>query len=264
MADKKFSELSAASTLAGTEIVAITQSSSSVRTTATAIGNTASTVQLSNTGLTVLDTDASHALTIKPGSNLTAARILTVTTGDAARTLTLTGDVTLPATLPTSTTDNTLPRFDSTAGSMQTSGITVDDSDNVTGVVALTTTGAVASSSSVKSTGATAGVGYATGAGGTVTQITTRTTGVTLNKACGAITLVSAAGSATPATFTVTNSAVAATDVIILNQKSGTDLYELHVTAVAAGSFNITFFTTGGTTTETPVINFAVIKGVAA
>jgi hypothetical protein len=115
----------------------------------------------------------------------------------------------------------------------------------------------------VVSTG-TAGVGYATGAGGAVTQGTSRTTGVTLNKTTGAITLYSAAGSATAATFTVTNSTVAATDVIILNQKSGTDLYDLMVTAVAAGSFNITFRTTGGSTTETPVFNFAVIKGVAA
>jgi hypothetical protein len=121
----------------------------------------------------------------------------------------------------------------------------------------LTTTGAIASTG-------TAGVGYATGAGGTVTQATNRTTGVTLNKTAGAITLFSAAGSATAATFTVTNSTVAATDLIILNQKSGTDLYDLMVTAVAAGSFNITFRTTGGTTTETPVFNFAVIKAVAA
>jgi hypothetical protein len=115
----------------------------------------------------------------------------------------------------------------------------------------------------IASTG-TAGVGYATGAGGVVTQGTSRTTGVTLNKTTGAITLFSAAGSATAATFTVTNSTVAATDVIILNQKSGTDLYDLMVTAVAAGSFNVTFRTTSGTTTETPVFNFAVIKAVAA
>jgi hypothetical protein len=121
----------------------------------------------------------------------------------------------------------------------------------------LTATGVVASTG-------TAGVGYATGAGGAVTQATSRTTGVTLDKTTGAITLFSAAGSATAATFTVTNSTVAATDVIILNQKSGTDLYDLMVTAVAAGSFNISFRTTGGTTTEQPVFNFAVIKGVAA
>lgn len=109
-------------------------------------------------------------------------------------------------------------------------------------------------------------IGYATGggAGGTVTQATSRTTGVTLNKPTGAITLFSAAGTTTATTFTVTNNTVLATSVILLNQKSGTDLYDLMVTAVAAGSFNITFLTTGGTTTETPVFNFAVISGSVA
>ena len=138
-----------------------------------------------------------------------------------------------------------------------------------TGMVLTTPVIGAATGTSLNATGAivstgTAGVGYATGAGGTITQATSRTTGVTLNKTTGAITLFSAAGSATAATFTVTNSTVEATDVIILNQKSGTDLYDLMVTAVAAGSFNITFRTTGGTTTETPVFNFAVIKAVAA
>jgi hypothetical protein len=109
-----------------------------------------------------------------------------------------------------------------------------------------------------------AGLGYGTGSGGAVTQATSRTTGVTLNKTNGAITLVSAAGTATWQSFTVTNSTVAATDVVILSQKSGTDLYMLEVTAVAAGSFRISFATTGGTTTEQPVFNFAVIKAVAA
>ena len=106
-------------------------------------------------------------------------------------------------------------------------------------------------------------IGYAAGAGAAVTQITNRTTGVTINTACGAITLVSAAGSTSWQSFTVTNSVVAATDTVIVNQKSGTDLYRIHVTAVAAGSFKITFATTGGTTTEQPVFNFAVIKAVA-
>jgi hypothetical protein len=125
-------------------------------------------------------------------------------------------------------------------------------------------TRAIAGALGITSSGPTAGIGYATGAGGAVTQITSRTTGVTVNTVSGAITLVSAAGSTTPATFTVTNSAVAATDVVVLSQKSGTDLYDLSVSAVGAGSFNITFNTKSGTTTETPVINFAVIKAVAA
>ena len=133
----------------------------------------------------------------------------------------------------------------------------------VTPVIGAATGTSLAVTGAVTSSG-TAGVGYATGAGGAVTQITSRTTGVTLDKTSGAITLFSAAGSITPASFTVTNTTVAATDVVILSQKSGTDLYALLVTAVSAGSFKITFFTTGGTTTETPVFNFAVIKAVAA
>lgn len=124
--------------------------------------------------------------------------------------------------------------------------------------------GALLSDGAIRSIGATAGIGYATGAGGTVTQVTSRTTGVTINKVCGNITLVSAAGSASWQSFTVTNSAVAATDTVRVCQKSGTDKYMIHVTAVGAGSFEVTFATTGGTTTEQPVFNFIVIKGVAA
>ena len=108
------------------------------------------------------------------------------------------------------------------------------------------------------------GLGYGTGSGGTVTQVTSRTTGVTLNKTNGAITLVSAAGLATFQSFTVTNSTVAATDVVHVTQKSGTDLYQIFVTATAAGSFRITFATTGGVTVEQPVFNFAIIKAVTA
>ena len=109
------------------------------------------------------------------------------------------------------------------------------------------------------------GIGYVTGEGGVVTQLTSKATAVTLNKPCGQITLSAlslAAG--TIVSFTLTNSAIAATDKPEVCQKSGTDLYEIHVTAVAAGSCQITFRTTGGTTTEQPVFDFAVIKGVAA
>lgn len=128
----------------------------------------------------------------------------------------------------------------------------------------LAVTGAVSATTSILSSGATSGIGYKIGAGGTVTQITSRTTGVTLNTVSGAITLVSAAGTTTWQSFTVTNSAVAATDTIDINQRSGTDLYRIHVTAVAAGSFRVSFATSGGTTTEQPVFNFNVIKGVAS
>lgn len=110
----------------------------------------------------------------------------------------------------------------------------------------------------------TTGLGYATGTGGIVTQLTNRTTGVTINKLTGAITLVNAAGTTTWQSFTVTNNTVAATDVIIINQKSGTNKYRAIITNVAAGSFQITFASTSGTVVDAPVFNFAVIKGVTS
>ncbi len=55
----------------------------------------AATLTVPNTGLHLLDTNASHDLIIKPGSDITADRTLTLTTGDANRTLTLSGDATL-------------------------------------------------------------------------------------------------------------------------------------------------------------------------
>lgn len=74
---------------------------SSARTNLGAAASGANTditsVLLSNTGLTVYDTDASHKLSIVPGSNLTANRTFTVTTGDADRTLSMSGDITAPA-----------------------------------------------------------------------------------------------------------------------------------------------------------------------
>lgn len=50
---------------------------------------------LTNTGLHLLDTNASHDLIIAPGSDLTADRTLTLTTGDSARTVTISGNATI-------------------------------------------------------------------------------------------------------------------------------------------------------------------------
>lgn len=141
---------------------------------------------------------------------------------------------------------------------------TSDGSVRLSGGLSVASGKSIVAGAKILSVGATSGIGYATGAGGTVTQATSRTTGVTLNTVTGAITLVSAAGSATWQTFTVTNSAVAATDTVIVDQVSGTDLNMIAVTNIAAGSFKISFATTGGTTTEQPVFRFTVIKSVSA
>lgn len=111
-------------------------------------------------------------------------------------------------------------------------------------------------------------IGYATGAGDTVTQITNRSTGVTINKPCGKIqTDTTSLAAAAEATFTVTNSVVEIGDVVVVSIRSGTAATTIaFVTAVAAGSFDITISNLHASTAETGaiVINFAVIKGVTA
>lgn len=124
----------------------------------------------------------------------------------------------------------------------------------------LSSTAALNINSGLKSAHATSGVGYGPGAGSASTQGTSRATAVTNNTVSGSITLFSTAPAATPTTFTVNNTAVAAGDAPIVVQRSGADKYRIDVTAVAANSFNITFLTTG-TTTEAPVFGFSILKG---
>ena len=73
---------------------------------------------------------------------------------------------------------------------------------------------------------ATAGSLIGPTTGGTVIQSTNKTTGVTLNAASGQITMngASLAGGA-EATFTVTNSEIAATDVVVVNHSSAAVSY---------------------------------------
>ena len=109
--------------------------------------------------------------------------------------------------------------------------------------------------------------GYITGEGGTVTQATSKATAVTLNKKCGQITMNSAAlAAATTVTFVLTNSTIAATDLLVLNHVSGgtAGAYLLNAQA-AAGSVSINVRNvTAGSLSEAIVIGFAVIKAVIA
>jgi len=111
--------------------------------------------------------------------------------------------------------------------------------------------------------------GYNTGTGGTVTQATSKTTGVTLNTVSGQITMNGAQlNRNTGISFTLTNSTIAATDVIVANIASGAtaNAYSLTVDAVAFGScrFHLHNLLSGSDLSEAVVINFIVIKGVAA
>lgn len=71
----------------------------------------------------LIDTDQTHYLNITPGSNLTADRTLTFTTGDASRTLSMSGNITTAADFTTSGANSlTLTTTGSTNVTLPTSG----------------------------------------------------------------------------------------------------------------------------------------------
>lgn len=135
------------------------------------------------------------------------------------------------------------------------------------GSLATTVLGAATATGSFLTSGGS--IGYRTGAGGSVVQATSKSTGVTLNTACGSITMSAAALAANAIVeFTVTNSAVAASDTINLNLKSGATAstsYRYWVSGVAAGSFKVCVENrSAGSLSEALVLNFAIVKAVAA
>jgi len=108
-------------------------------------------------------------------------------------------------------------------------------------------------------------LGYTTGSGGTVTQATSKATGVTLNESTGQITLNAAAlASDTTVSFTLTNTVIEANDILILNHISaGTAGSYLLNAQSAAGSASINVRNiTAASLSEAIVIAFAVIKAV--
>ncbi len=104
--------------------------------------------------------------------------------------------------------------------------------------------------------------------GGTVTQATNKSTGVTLNTESGQITMNDAAlAAAAEVSFTVTNSKVAATDVVVAcHGSAGTaGSYLVNANAIAAGSFAVTVSNvSGGSLSEAIVINFVALKGASS
>jgi hypothetical protein len=102
--------------------------------------------------------------------------------------------------------------------------------------------------------------------GGAVTQGTSKTQGVTLNKGCGVITMNAAALNAgVSVEFVLTNSYIAATDTIVCNMGPGgtASTYLVQCQAVAAGScrFRVTNYSATNRS-EACVVNFSIIKAV--
>ena len=110
-------------------------------------------------------------------------------------------------------------------------------------------------------------LGYSAAAQGTVTQATSKSTGVTLNKSAGRITMNGALLAAnTAVSFTLTNSLISANDAIIVNVSGGgtAAAYTTYISSMTAGSAVVTLRNlTSGDLSEAVVLNFAIIHGAA-
>lgn len=115
---------------------------------------------------------------------------------------------------------------------------------------------------------AAGGPGFVAGEGGAVTQDTDATTGVTLNQPTGQITTVAlTTAAAADEEFTLTDSEIAATDIVVVSTTyTGGGTPAVSIKGVAAGAcvVNITNLHVSAALDAVVVINFAVIKGVAA
>lgn len=221
--------------------MAITLTSSTGTITADVVAEISSGVGVTIDGLLVKDNTVNKVAITAPatGATLTIPDGVTLTGPAASGTA-----ATLAGTETLSNKTLTTPNIGAATGT------------------SLAVTGAVTSSGG--------GIGYATGAGGAVTQLTDATTGVTLNKLSGQITTVAldqAAG--VDFSFTLTNSTIAAGDVVVASVKSygGTadGIPVVSVAATGAGSCVLNVRNTGAVTLDAvAVINFAVIKAVAA
>lgn len=224
-------------------------------------GTAGQTYTFPTTTATIARTDAANTFTgiqtmTSPAqtTSVTTATVSFTAWAGATTLLTIGGTGASASMFAPSTLDATT----SITGAIRTSG-------GISAAKALFVGTNISAAGSIKSTG-TLGIGYAAGSGGTVTQGSSRTTGVTLSKTTGnIITNTTSLAASTAATFTVTNTLVAIDDIIAVSIRSGATNVKtfVNVTAVAAGSFNITIVNSDASTAEVGaiIINFAVIKG---
>jgi len=143
-------------------------------------------------------------------------------------------------------------------------GLFSNDGATITFPTTISVTGGVSSSSP------TAGIGYATGAGGTVTQGSGsgKATAVTLNTVCGTITMDAAnLLAATVVSFTFNNTAIAANDMLLVTHVAAgsAGIYTIYSTGSSANSRSIDVRNNAaGAEAAAIVLRFVVIKAVTA
>ena len=251
-------------------------------------GSISSTVTSTNTASSVSTTTGALVVAggVGIGGNLNVGGVVTatslVTTGAGNGIITGVGSIsTVNLTASGSITATNIYTVGSGVSTIVGLGLISTIASTVTGLLSVTSSTAATSTStgavriaggvgvggSIYSQGmlvttTSTGIGYTTGSGNTTTQITSRTTPVTVNGLSGYVALFSAAGSTTVASFQVNNPSVLINDVVIVTPRAPTaNTYISAANSVTNGSFNISVWASGGVAVEAPIINFAVIKG---
>lgn len=138
---------------------------------------------------------------------------------------------------------------------------------NVSTFTSVSSTGNVISGGNILATDGGA-VGYTTGAGGTVSQSGNKSSGVTLNKLSGEITMQATNLAAdTTVSFTLTNSTIGARDLMVLNIVGGAVTpccYNLDANCTTGSAVVSIRNLTSGTLGEALVLRYAVIRGAIA
>lgn len=192
-------------------------------------------------------------------------------------------------------TDNAIVRFDGTDGKVQNSGVVIDDNGNVGIGTSISTYGKLnvqgkvvvnCSSGETLSTRGLSfhvdgvkfgnlavddyanllyvggGLGYGIGAGGTVTQLTSKSTAVTFNKPTGQVIMNNAALAAGASTqFQLTNSLITSSDVININAYNNLNyrVESVYTTNGAAG-IRVTNITASALS-EALILTYTILKG---
>lgn len=149
-------------------------------------------------------------------------------------------------------------------GNTKSIGVAYSDQDIDGGTIGATTPSTIVGTTVY----ATSEIGYSAAAQGTVTQATSKSTAVTLDKSAGRITMNNASlATSTNATFTLNNSIIGANDAVILTISGGQTTpgsYNVFANSLTAGSVSITLRNiSGGTLSEAVVINFAIIHSAS-
>jgi hypothetical protein len=108
-------------------------------------------------------------------------------------------------------------------------------------------------------------LGYTTAAQGAVTQLTDKSTAVTLNKSMGRITMVNTSlASNAAATFQLNNNLIGPNDTLIINVSGGgtAGAYISYVSSMTTGSAQLTLRNlTAGPLSEAVIVNYSIVHG---